>query len=326
VHSAASSPALLLSDDLEVVVDPRRGADILQIRHRALHLPLLFEVPWRKRADAVRSGALPASVNSFGRWLEGDAGGWQVLCPNAGAERDVEGGPVGFHGEASVVPWDVSAQTDSELQLSVELFSVPVRIERVITVEGTAVHVSDVLVNLGREAVRLDYSQHPSLGGALLDQPARLDTNAATFTADWEAPGAHLEPGAQHRWPHATTVDGSALDLRLVPGAEDPRALFGWLAGFPQRAWARLTSPACGVSVELAWDARQLPYAWLWQELSASGGFPWFGRARALAVEPGTTVTSGPDRADGLELAAGERRTFTVSAEVASTHVEGSSR
>lgn len=202
MHSEARSPVLLHSDDLEVVVDPRRGADILQIRHRALQLPLLFEVPWRKRADSVRAGALPASVSSFGRWLEGDAGGWQVLCPNAGAERDVEGGPVGFHGEASVVPWDVSARTDSELQLSVELFSVPVLIERRVSVEGTAVHVSDVLVNLGREAVRLDYSQHPSLGGALLDQPARLDTNAATFTVDWEAPGARLEPGARHRWPH----------------------------------------------------------------------------------------------------------------------------
>jgi hypothetical protein len=54
------------------------------------------------------------------------------------------------------------------------------------------------------------------------------------------------------------------------------------------RGWARLTNHDIGLSAALDWDATVLPHAWLWTELHATPGFPWFGAVDVLAVEPCT--------------------------------------
>lgn len=294
----------LTSAVLEVDVDPRRGADVLQVRHLPSRSRLLFETPWRDHAEAVRSASRPpASADSFGRWLEGYRGGWQVLCPNAGAEREVAGGRVGFHGEAALIPWTVVLSSPNVVDLTVTLFSVPVRIDRSVSVVDDQVTVKDTLTNLSPVRLDLDYSMHPALGGDLLAGACRLDTSARTFVADPEAPGARLVPGSSHRWPHVRDVDGVGIDLRQVPGPEMPRSLFGWLTDFEGPAWATVAAAERDLAVRLTWDAAILPHAWLWQELGATATFPWFTRARALAIEPASTVTSGAGRERTLDLA-----------------------
>ena len=294
----------LASSVLSVDVDPRRGADILQVTHLPSGSRVLFETPWLERAEAVRAGrGRPSSPDSFGQWLEGYRGGWQVLCPNAGAEREVEGGRVGFHGEAALVPWEVLDRTPAIMDLTVRLFSVPVRIDRSVRVAQDVVTVCDRLTNESSADLSFDYSMHPALGGDLLAGPCRLDTSAVTFIADQEAPGAGLVRGSEHRWPYAHASDGAEIDLREVPGPGAARSLLGWLTGFEGRAWASLTSVSSDLCARVSWDASVLPHAWLWQELEGTAGFPWFARARALAVEPASTTTSGPGRRHTFGLA-----------------------
>ena len=61
------------------------------------------------------------------------------------------------------------------------------------------------------------------------------------------------------------------------------------------------------------------PFAWLWQELRAFDGYPWYGEAYTVAIEPSTSYP-----AQGLAavlaktqtqqtLAGGESRVFTTS-------------
>ncbi len=154
---------------------------------------------------------------------------------------------------------------------------------------------------------------HPSLGGDLLAGRCRLDTNATTFVADPLEPGANLRPGSAHRWPIVTDADGVGIDLRDVPAPGSHRSLLGWLTGFHGTAWATLTAADRDLGVRLAWDAEVLPHAWLWQELEGMDTFPWFRRARALAVEPASTVTSGPGRDQTLELGPHAETTAYVS-------------
>src|SRR5689334_10996512 len=126
-----ATPLTLRSDRIQIDVDPGRGADILQITDLASGVGILASTPWRARADSIRDGRMaPSSIEPTDRWLEQYRGGWQTLCPNAGPPRRIADTEVGFHGEASVSAWRIEARDDASARLSLELFSVPVRIER----------------------------------------------------------------------------------------------------------------------------------------------------------------------------------------------------
>jgi hypothetical protein len=292
---------------LSAEIDVGRGADILSLTHRASGVDVLFSAPWRERAEAVRDGRVTSSAtDSFTRWLEQYRGGWQTLCPNAGPERLVAGAAVGFHGEASIVPWTVDSVTAVSASLRTELFSVPVEISRDITLSAGAARldVVDTVTNLSDVEIELDYAAHPALGGAFLDAACVLRTSARRFTADPDTPGNVAAEGSCHDWPEVRGAGGDMIDLTLVPPPGQARMAFGWLSDFGGSPWASVTNPDLGLTVRLEWDEACLPYAWLWQELNASPGFPWFRRARVMAVEPSSTPTSGPDRRSVLRLGA----------------------
>ncbi|MFC7591718.1 hypothetical protein ACFQYP_54445 [Nonomuraea antimicrobica] len=48
----------------------------------------------------------------------------------------------------------------------------------------------------------------------------------------------------------------------------------------------------------MEWDARLLPYLWMWQELGASTGHPWWGRVYTVGLEPFSSMPT-----DGLAAA-----------------------
>ncbi len=138
----------------------------------------------------------------------------------------------------------------------------------------------------------------------------RIETGARRFTADPETTGP-LAAGAEFAWPKATTVDGEALDLRALPAPGTAHLVFGWLSDF-DRPWYRVTNTRTGLAVAVEWDAEHLPYAWFWEELNYSKDYPWFSRARVIAIEPASTQTSGPDRRSVLALAPGQTTTITT--------------
>lgn len=297
----------LADDELEVVVDVGRGADILSLTHRRSGVDVLFSTPWREHADAIRSGR--ASLTAYDEvavHLEQYRGGWNTLCPNAGPPRLVHGAPVGFHGEAVTARWDVVAQGEIELMLRLSLFSVPVTIQRrlVLTGDGTLL-IEDDLTNDGPDELEIDYVSHPAFGGPFLEGRCTVDTNARHYTADPGTDGSVVAAGTRHAWPWALGDDGTdKVDLRDVPPPGASRMAFGWLSDFDD-PWATVTNHDLGLSVRLAWESTHQPYAWFWQELNATPGFPWHRRARAFAIEPSSTITSGPDRRSALRLEPG---------------------
>ena len=323
-----ASPVPLFSDELQVVVDPRRGADILQIRHRAPPTPPVVR---GAVAEAGRLGPrrCPSSQRRLLRALAGRGRGGAGRCcartpAPSGASKAASSA---FMARRAVVPWAVAWHSGSEVQLSVELFSVPVPRRTLGHRRGPppstcAMHWSTWAA---RPSGSTTASTRPWAGHCWTNPPGWTPTPP---TLHRRLGGARCAPRAGHRASLAARDRcrrGSRWTSGRFRALSSPRALFGWLAGFPEKAWARLSSPACGVSVHnsrgTVGSCRMRGCGRSW---AASGGFPWFGRARALAVEPGTTVTSGPGRADGLELAAGERRTFAVSAHVESVHLERS--
>ncbi|HXW78172.1 MAG TPA: hypothetical protein VEJ84_01670, partial [Acidimicrobiales bacterium] len=67
---------------IEVTVLPDKGADIYSLVHRGTATDILFKSPWGVRSP----GLWPRAATSMERWIEGYAGGWQLLLPNGGDE------------------------------------------------------------------------------------------------------------------------------------------------------------------------------------------------------------------------------------------------
>lgn len=286
----------LSSRRIRVDVDPGRGADILQITDVNSGIGVLAATPWRTRADSIRDGRMaPTAIDPTDRWLEQYRGGWQTLCPNAGPPRRVGATQVGFHGEVSESAWQLHADDGASARLSLDLFSVPVRIERELRVDGGSLVQTDVLRNLGDRPVELDYVSHPAFGGLFLDGQCRVDTGARSFTVD---PDEGCEPSTA--WPHAAQASDVG-DLRVIPPSGDAARMFGWLSDFDD-GWYSITNVDRGLAVRVEWDAAILPHAWWWQELNGSSAHPWFRRARIMAVEPASTTTSGAGRSTTLTL------------------------
>ncbi|WP_345763291.1 DUF4432 family protein [Diaminobutyricibacter sp. McL0608] len=304
----------LTSPQLTVVLDPQRGADVLSVVETGSGSEVMWSTPTRARADQVLAGVPPVSTDPFANFFAGYRGGWQTLVPNAGAARTIHGAALGFHGEVAVSAWTVVDARDDRAILSLDLLSLPVRIEREVRLHRGTLQVQDRLTNLSTQPLEFDYVQHPAFGADLLADACRIETGARRFTADPETTGP-LAAGTEFGWPDATTVDGRPLDLGDLPAPGTRHMVFGWLSDF-ERPWYRITNTRTGLAVEVEWDAEQLPYAWFWEELNYSADYPWFQRARVIAIEPASTQTSGPERRSVLALAPEQTTTIRMTLSV----------
>lgn len=304
-------PISLTSEALTVTVTPERGADIVQVVDRATGTPLLAESP----TDLLQSGGGPAR-DSMTRWLRGYPGGWQLLVPNAGPEREHDGMRQGYHGEASIAAWDVLARDESSCELETRLVTAPLRLRRRVSVAGDSLTITDEMENLSASAVEARIVQHPAFGSPFLDEHSYVVTSAAKIVTDADAPGSLVGKDATAGPGELLTAGPVPGSIRL-PGVGSGASLFAALTEFATPE-VTFCSPTRELAVRLAWDGSILPHAWFWIEANASSGWPWFRRLYAVAVEPanllpGEGVTSGyPRGGEGTSIEAGESITLTT--------------
>jgi hypothetical protein len=195
----------------------------------------------------------------------------------------------------------------------VQLSTAPLRLHRVVTVNGPVLTVADTVTNLSPDTVSTRLVQHPAFGEPFLDEYAYLTVSARTIVTDAEAPGS-LAP-ADVVAPLSDVLPPGALPESIaLPGPGARESLFAALTGFaaPQ---ATFYSPSRGFGMRLEWDADVYPHAWLWIEANAGSGWPWFRRLYAVAVEPANILPGEGDAGDhargtdGVALEPGEHIT-----------------
>jgi hypothetical protein len=93
--------------------------------------------------------------------------------------------------------------------------------------------------------------------------------------------------------------------------------VLGYLGGF-DAGTASIENDALDLACTLSWDLDVFPYAWLWQELGATAGPPWFGRAYTIAIEPATSFPAAG--LGGVVETSATHRTLAAGA-TAATHV-----
>lgn len=275
--------------ELAALVDPARGSEILSLTYRGAEL--LFRTPWRHHAQRVLDGEAGDSIGPAGDWLERYRGGWQTLVPTVGDPVEYVG-PAVYHGEASTLQWTVGTADAAGAHLTASLFTVPLTIERDITLDDRGLSIRDRIVNQSDVEVAFDYGHHPAFGSEMLAGGLEIDAPGAVFTPDHDTT-------ERRSWPEGLAKDGSAFSLaRIEPS--DRRGVYGWLE-VPEPL-IRLRAESAGIEVSVEWDAATMPSLWVWQELGWDESFPWFGRARVAAFEPVSRPTRVADRRGALRL------------------------
>jgi hypothetical protein len=305
----------LENDAVRVTLLPEKGCDILELVDRRTGTDVLFKAPWGYGRRPVHS------PSSLAAWIESYPGGWQVMLPNAGDAAVENGVEWGFHGEAGMVEWRIDELDSRAAVFSTSLITAPLEVVRNVSLELNVLHVEERVTNLGGDPIEVMWGHHPTFGAPFLGPGCVIETSARTFTADDRAPGAGLAAGARSAWPHARLVDGGEIDLSVIPGDEDRRAVLGYLGDFDEGSY-RIVNRQLGLAVEIRWPLDLFPTAWFWQELDDSPGYPWYRRAYATALEPNTTapaqgiVTARAKGGVPLLLPPGGSRTAVIEASI----------
>ena len=283
--------ALRIENDLlaaTVLID--KGADIYELIYKPQGMDVLWKSPWGLKPQGR---GFENVYETTAGWLEAYAGGWQVLFPNGGNACTYKGAALNFHGEASMIAWrwqviEQGAQA-AEVYLSARLFRSPFRIERWMRVEAGKpdLIIRERVTNEAGEPMDYMWSHHPAYGAPFLSDQCRIDTGATQFWADPTTIGTAnpLKPDQRYLWPTFT----NGVDMTRVPGEDTPRDTLAYLTDF-KAGWYGITNTALGFGVGLVWDKSVFPYAWYWQEMHGSPGFPWYKAVYVMAIEPASTV------------------------------------
>jgi hypothetical protein len=267
--------------ELRVTVDPELGGTVTSIIHKARGLSVLGTVPWTPR----QGPAATISAPDENAWLPYYSGGWPLLFPNGGDACTFDGVFHGFHGEASLAVW-AADQSPERLRLHRRFETVPVEMERLITVEGETLTIRESVTLHGSRPVDVIWGHHPSFGSDLLAEPFEIATTAQRIVVDdrFDPPRNPLQPGVTAGWPE---VPGKSGPFRL----DRPRgamAAMAYLLDF-ETPFASIRRLDGAIAVELTWDGAVFPCAWLWIELEGTQEAPWAGKTRLIGIEPNTT-------------------------------------
>lgn len=265
---------VIRSRRLEATVSPAFGGSVTSARLDGVEI--LWRTAWADDTPPPPRDE-PLDVVS---WVRHSRGGWQVLLPNGGDDCEWRGTRHGFHGEASVIPWTVSAVAHDSVTLTAELTAVPLDVERTIVVDGTDLRVQERLSNRSAQPVEFIWTHHPGFGGDLLDGPVTMGTNARSVRLDDRAPaiGTDARPGDTRVWP-----------LAALQHPSHGNALLGYLVDFDGPPWVSLVRDDGSLGVRVTWDGATFPCCWIWQELGGTTGAPWEGAVTVIGIEPSTS-------------------------------------
>jgi hypothetical protein len=281
-----SKDVVLENGALRVTVRPHVGGTITSILHKPTGLSVLGTVPWEPVDAPLESGAAPDEPV----WLTRYTGGWPLLFPNGGNACSVDGVFHGFHGEASISPWETEV-VGSSIRLSRRFASVPVRMRREISVDDDLLTIRESAELEGNEPATVMWGHHPTFGSDLLAGDFEIQSGARSVTVDeaYDPPANPLLPGATGAWPMVPGKDRT-IDLRRprAGNSETGMAALAYLYDF-ESPWISIRRLDNAVAATLSWDLGVFPNLWYWIELGGTSDAPWSGRTRLIGLEPNTT-------------------------------------
>ncbi len=284
--------AIVLENELLcVTVLAGKGTDVVEFNFKPRDLDFVTLTPGGIRNPLA---ALPSTSDPLASFLDVYPGGWQEILPNAGAPSTAYGAHFDQHAEVSAVPWDVALVEDTEaavcVRFSVRLQKLPLVLVKELRLNAgeATLHVSETLTNECDLPVQVMWGQHIAFGkpflvpGATIRLPGRVEIIPHPEAI---APGGRRVSDRRGAiWPMARGASLKSLDLSVVPAPGAPSDIV-YLTGFTD-GWYEITRPTDGTGLRVEWDTGTFPCLWYWQEFGATTGYPWYGRAWMVGLEP----------------------------------------
>jgi len=317
--------ALVLENEwLSATVLLDHGADINTLVYKPKGSDVVLKPPLPPREPGV--GPPPAG-DSMSQWISYYRGGWQVIFPNFGPAVEHKGAPLDFHGEAARTAWHLEEIQNNGAQaqvvLGVALQKSPFRIRRVMSVASgqPKLSITETITNQGEEAMECMWGHHPAFGPPLVSPACMIETGARMVESDdgYDVSGNNLPLGQCWTWPRVRNKNGEEIDLSKLPAPGSGHSRVLYLKDFKE-SWFALTNPTLGLGVGMVWDGKLFPYAALWQETGGVLGYPFYGKAYVVALEPNSSYPAQglpkvmEKTGTHLTLAPGESRTLELSA------------
>lgn len=316
-----SAVVVLENRQLRVSVLPEHGADIVEFRHKASDVDMLWRSPWPLPPPASAPAWSGPADTAF---LDAYQGGWQVQLPICGTAADYHGLPIGTHGEAWSLPWRWWLEHDEDDEVAVafevDLVRSPFRILRVMRLRGdrATLVLDERVTNLSPLPLAFMWGHHPTFGAPFLKAGCRITSDARSLRTSslHHDPHSRLGDDQCSDWPEAVSRDGARIDLSYVPGPEASIHDWAYLGDFAE-GWVAIREPDAGLGFALRFQAELFPFVLYWQNFTGAKTAPWFGRCYVAGLEPQSSFPADFERGGPhlrLEPAASLEARFVASA------------
>jgi hypothetical protein len=308
-----------------ILVD--KGTDIFEF----IYKPLDIDCMWRSRVS-IR-GWQPSYTNvpsKKGPFLDYYFGGWQELFPNTDEECIVKGAELSLHGEACMLSWDYRIDTNEpdviEVCFSVETIRTPFRLEKTLVLKAKQPYLEfrEKITNIGNERMDFIWGLHPALGKPFLKEGCTITIPECEIHSDPMISSEFSRIGIDQvsRWPIAQGIEGNPIDLSFVPNetieCNDRVEIRDIIDG-----WYAVTNPDLGLTFSLVWDKGVFPHLLYWGSFCGWKGYPFYGTAYTLAIEPRSSfpfpLTRAIENGKQLSLEGGDTLETTYQAFFAPT-------
>lgn len=286
----------LENDILRVSVLLDKGSDIFEVKYKPLNVDVIWHAPWGYRNPSRHVESLATGDGAF---LDLYGGGWNDIFPSFGQASGNRGARWGLHGESSLLPWacevcDHENDADPAARLSVECVRYPLTATKLIKLEraGSCLSVVEEIRNVGEQEVELSWAQHIAFGQPFVSKHLLIEIPAAKArTQLCEVKQERLARNRVFEWPLAPGLDEKDVDLRRIPNDAE-RVQDDLVITELKEPRYRLYNSELHLGVEVTWNSEVFRFLWYWLNWGALD-YPWFGRARVLALEPVTGSMDG---------------------------------
>ena len=316
----------LENETLRILVAADKGADILEFLHKPTDTECLWQSPTGLQSPYFR----PSSPLEAGHFREYFPGGWYEMLPNGPVPCEHRGASFGFHGEATLLPWEVAIIEDEPEQIAirfmVRLNRIPLRLEKIMALrEGQAtLFVTERIANEAGQRVEFLWGHHPTFGDSLLEPGVRIFVAPCNVIVPDVLPyDSRLARSQNSQWPLVRGISGEQIDLSIVPsydsGSHDFVRLENLAAG-----WFALVNARRGLGFALRFDEQLFRVLGYWQLFSGGPDYPWYKQHFLAALEPASDLPSlSGSVAQGTAIALEAGRTIQTTIEAtAFTHLK----
>jgi hypothetical protein len=131
------------------------------------------------------------------------------------------------------------------------------------------------------------WGHHPAFSAPFLDAGCRIDLPRCNWSAAPHSDNLprRFEAITASTYPYPLALRDSVESFDAVQSKES-RTEDVLLLSEMEKGWCVVRNPQQKLAVSLVWDRTVFPYMWCWQSYGGRWGYPYYGRAYVLAIEP----------------------------------------